>query len=137
MSTSDFPARQAQRLKVSFEFSPPRTEAAERTLWETITRLAPLKPTFFSVTYGAGGSTRQRTHETVARLKNETGIDAADGEHLLVADGAEAMASSVERLFDDLAMADRMGKAARERMVARYGWDARLAPLRELLGLEG
>ena len=47
MSTSDFPAREAQRLRVSFEFSPPRTEAAERTLWETITRLAPLQPTFF------------------------------------------------------------------------------------------
>jgi len=77
VSTSDFPAREAQRLRVSFEFSPPRTEAAERTLWETITRLAPLQPTFFSVTYGAGGSTRQRTHETVERLKKETGIDAA------------------------------------------------------------
>ena len=77
MSTSDFPARAAQRLKVSFEFSPPKTEAAERTLWETIERLRPLQPTFFSVTYGAGGSTRQRTHETVARLKKETGIDAA------------------------------------------------------------
>jgi methylenetetrahydrofolate reductase (NADPH) len=77
VSTSDFPAREAQRLKVSFEFSPPRTEAAERTLWETITRLAPLQPAFFSVTYGAGGSTRQRTHETVERLKKETGIDAA------------------------------------------------------------
>ncbi len=64
-------------MKVSFEFSPPRTEAAERTLWETIERLTPLRPTFFSVTYGAGGSTRQRTHETVARLKKETGIDAA------------------------------------------------------------
>jgi methylenetetrahydrofolate reductase (NADPH) len=49
-------------VKVSFEFSPPRTEQAERTLWETIERLTPLRPTFFSVTYGAGGSTRQRTH---------------------------------------------------------------------------
>jgi methylenetetrahydrofolate reductase (NADPH) len=74
---SEFPARAPQRLKVSFEFSPPRTEAAERTLWETVTRLTPLHPSFFSVTYGAGGSTRQRTHETVARLKSETGIDAA------------------------------------------------------------
>ena len=77
MSLSEFPARVPQRLKVSFEFSPPKTEAAERTLWETIERLAPLKPTFFSVTYGAGGSTRQRTHETVVRLKTETGVDAA------------------------------------------------------------
>ena len=75
--TSSFPARAPQRLKVSFEFSPPKTEAAERTLWETVTRLTPLQPTFFSVTYGAGGSTRQRTHETVARLKSETGIDLA------------------------------------------------------------
>ncbi|MGN6690534.1 MAG: glycosyltransferase family protein, partial [Sphingopyxis sp.] len=73
----------------------------------------------------------------VASAADATGFDAADGEHLFVADGAEAMASSVTRLFDDPAMADRMGKAARERMVARYGWDARLAPLRELLGLEG
>ena len=75
--TSEFPARTPQRLRVSFEFSPPKTETAERTLWETVTRLTPLQPTFFSVTYGAGGSTRQRTHETVARLKSETGIDAA------------------------------------------------------------
>jgi methylenetetrahydrofolate reductase (NADPH) len=77
VSPSDFPARAPQGLKVSFEFSPPKTEAAERTLWETIERLTPLRPTFFSVTYGAGGSTRQRTHETVVRLKKETGIDAA------------------------------------------------------------
>jgi len=74
---AEFPARAPQRLEVSFEFSPPRTEAAERILWETVTRLAPLRPTFFSVTYGAGGSTRQRTHETVVRLKKETGVDPA------------------------------------------------------------
>ncbi|MDP1837059.1 MAG: methylenetetrahydrofolate reductase [NAD(P)H] [Reyranella sp.] len=76
-STTEFPARAPQHLAVSFEFSPPKTEAAERTLWETVNRLKPLQPRFFSVTYGAGGSTRQRTHETVARLKSETGIDAA------------------------------------------------------------
>ncbi len=77
LAAAEFPARAPQRLKVSFEFSPPKTEAAERTLWETVTRLTPLQPSFFSVTYGAGGSTRQRTHETVARLTKETGIDAA------------------------------------------------------------
>ncbi|UYN96009.1 MAG: methylenetetrahydrofolate reductase [NAD(P)H] [Enhydrobacter sp.] len=77
VAAAEFPARAPQRLEVSFEFSPPKTETAERTLWETVTRLTPLRPTFFSVTYGAGGSTRQRTHETVARLKRETGIDAA------------------------------------------------------------
>jgi len=99
VSTSDFPAREAQRLKVSFEFSPPRTEAAERTLWETITRLAPLKPTFFSVTYGAGGSTRQRTHETVARLKNETGIDAAA--HLTCVAATQGEIDEVARAYWD------------------------------------
>jgi methylenetetrahydrofolate reductase (NADPH) len=77
MIGAEFPARAPQRLQVSFEFSPPKTEAADRTLWETVNRLTPLHPTFFSVTYGAGGSTRQRTHETVARLKSDTGIDAA------------------------------------------------------------
>ena len=73
----EYPAHSAQRLCASFEFSPPKTEAMERTLWEAVTRLAPLCPTFFSVTYGAGGSTRQRTHDTVVRLKKETGIDPA------------------------------------------------------------
>ena len=77
VAAAEFPARAPQRLQVSFEFSPPKTEAAERTLWETVTRLAPLRPLFFSVTYGAGGSTRQRTHETVVRLKTETDIDPA------------------------------------------------------------
>jgi methylenetetrahydrofolate reductase (NADPH) len=73
----DFPARAPQRLKVSFEFFPPKTEAMEKTLWEAVTRLTPLHPSFFSVTYGAGGSTRQRTHDTVVRLKKETGIEPA------------------------------------------------------------
>ena len=76
-SAAEFPAHTPQRIRASFEFSPPRTEAMERTLWEAVERLVPLRPTFFSVTYGAGGSTRQRTHDTVARLKKETGIDAA------------------------------------------------------------
>ena len=49
-AVSEFPARSPQRLQVSFEFSPPKTEAAERTLWETVTRLTPLRPAFFSVT---------------------------------------------------------------------------------------
>jgi methylenetetrahydrofolate reductase (NADPH) len=61
-----------RRIRVSFEFFPPKTEEMEKTLWEAISRLAPLKPNFVSVTYGAGGSTRERTHSTVKRILAET-----------------------------------------------------------------
>jgi methylenetetrahydrofolate reductase (NADPH) len=57
---------------ISFEFFPPKTEEMEKSLWETIERLAPLSPSFVSVTYGAGGSTRERTHSTIARILKET-----------------------------------------------------------------
>jgi methylenetetrahydrofolate reductase (NADPH) len=60
------------RPTVSFEFSPPKTPEAEASLWECIRRLEPLNPTFVSVTYGAGGSTRDRTHRTVLRMLRET-----------------------------------------------------------------
>ena len=59
---------------ISFEFFPPKTEEMERSLWETIKRLAPLAPNFVSVTYGAGGSTRERTHSTIARILSETDL---------------------------------------------------------------
>ncbi len=65
-------ARHRPRPKVSFEFSPPRTPEAEETLWQSIRRLEPLNPEFVSVTYGAGGSTRERTHRTVLRMLAET-----------------------------------------------------------------
>jgi sugar transferase (PEP-CTERM/EpsH1 system associated) len=71
----------------------------------------------------------------VASTAAATGIDAAPGEHLLIAGDAAAMAAAVVRIFDDPEAAARMGTAARERMIARYGWDARLAPLAGLLGL--
>jgi len=61
-------------IHVSFEFFPPKTEEMEKTLWESIERLAPLKPAFVSVTYGAGGSTRERTHSTVKRILAETAL---------------------------------------------------------------
>lgn len=62
---------------ISFEFFPPKTEEMERSLWDTIKRLAPLSPNFVSVTYGAGGSTRQRTHATIARILSETELTPA------------------------------------------------------------
>lgn len=62
---------------VSFEFFPPATPQMEETLWASIHRLAPLNPAFVSVTYGAGGSTRERTHATVSRLVRETSIKPA------------------------------------------------------------
>ncbi len=71
----------------------------------------------------------------VASAAAATGIDAVPGEHLFVADGAEAIADAVCTLFDDRNVAAKMGQAARAQMIARYGWDARMAPLGELLGL--
>lgn len=62
------------RFNVSFEFFPPSTPEMEETLWDSIRRLAPLNPHFVSVTYGAGGKTRERTHSTVMRLVEETPI---------------------------------------------------------------
>ncbi len=66
-----------RRIRVSFEFFPPNTEEMEKTLWDAITRLAPLRPEFVSVTYGAGGSTRERTHATVKRILTETALTPA------------------------------------------------------------
>ncbi|MBI1181116.1 MAG: methylenetetrahydrofolate reductase [NAD(P)H] [Alphaproteobacteria bacterium] len=64
-------------LSVSFEFFPPSSEKMEETLWQAITRLEPLAPDFVSVTYGAGGTTRERTHNTVIRILRETSLTPA------------------------------------------------------------
>ena len=64
-------------IEVSFEFFPPKTDKMGETLWNSVETLAPLDPRFVSVTYGAGGSTRERTHEQVVRIQNEAGIPAA------------------------------------------------------------
>ena len=60
-----------ENLSVSFEFFPPSSEAAEARLWNTVEKLAPLGPAFASVTYGAGGTTRERTLKVVQKLKND------------------------------------------------------------------
>ena len=87
--------RQTQRLDVSFEFSPPRTPQAEDNLWHAIRRLAPLKPHFVSVTYGAGGSTRERTHRTVQRILRETTLVPAA--HLTCVDASRDEVDAVAR----------------------------------------
>lgn len=75
------PIRQSRErhtpIDVSFEFFPPKTPEMEETLWNSIARLAPLAPNFVSVTYGAGGSTRERTHSTIVRILNETKLKPA------------------------------------------------------------
>src|SRR5437879_6092844 len=63
--------------RVSFEFFPPKTAEMEERLWDVIKRLEPLAPRFVSVTYGAGGSTRERTHATVRRIGHETALEPA------------------------------------------------------------
>lgn len=65
------------RPTVSFEFFPPKDEQMERTLWESVQRLTPLEPRFVSVTYGADGSTRTRTHNIVTRIQQSTSLTAA------------------------------------------------------------
>ncbi|MDO8358679.1 MAG: methylenetetrahydrofolate reductase, partial [Devosia sp.] len=73
------PSRQphGKPFQVSFEFFPPKTDAMEERFWESIHKLAPLHPRFVSVTYGAGGSTRERTLRMVSQIKAETGVNAA------------------------------------------------------------
>ncbi len=75
-------------IEVSFEFFPPRTDALMEQLWQVVTTLAPLDPSFVSVTYGAGGSTRDRTHDTVARIIAEARLPAAA--HLTCVDATKA-----------------------------------------------
>jgi methylenetetrahydrofolate reductase (NADPH) len=89
----------APRIRVSFEFFPPKTEEMDKTLWESIERLAPLRPNFVSVTYGAGGSTRERTHATVKRILAETALTPAA--HLTCVSATRAEIDGVIRAYHD------------------------------------
>ncbi len=83
-------------IAISFEFFPPKTETMEKTLWESVETLTPLAPRFVSVTYGAGGSTRERTHATVARIARDTPIPAAA--HLTCVNASRA---EIDAIADD------------------------------------
>lgn len=92
-------SRSADKLKISFEFFPPKSEKMEQHLWESVQRLAPLQPSFISVTYGAGGSTRERTHATVARIIEETSI--APAAHLTCVGASRDEIDEVVRSYAD------------------------------------
>lgn len=98
---SPLPARDARAPApaLSFEFFPPRTEALEAQLWTCIRRLEPLAPRFVSVTYGAGGSTQERTHATVARLVQETTLTPAA--HLTCVGASRGKVDDVARRYWD------------------------------------
>ncbi|MGN6278263.1 MAG: methylenetetrahydrofolate reductase [NAD(P)H] [Sphingomonas sp.] len=87
-------------IAVSFEFFPPKNERMAETLWESIQTLAPLQPRFVSVTYGAGGSTRERTHQTVERIVNETSLTPAA--HLTCVGASRGEVDDVARAYWDL-----------------------------------
>ena len=84
-------------MRASFEFFPPRTEKMEAQLWDAVQELKPLDPSFVSVTYGAGGSTRERTHDTVRRIIAEAGIPAAA--HLTCVDASKAETRAVAEQY--------------------------------------
>lgn len=86
-------------VRVSFEFFPPKTEAMQEALWTCIRRLEPLNPHFVSVTYGAGGSTRERTHDTVTRIAHETSLKPAA--HLTCVGAARDEIDTIARRYWD------------------------------------
>ena len=84
-------------IEVSFEFFPPKSDKMGETLWQSVETLAPLGPRFASVTYGAGGSTRERTHQQVVRIQNEAGIPA--DEHLTCVEASSEQVDDVARHY--------------------------------------
>ena len=94
-------------IAVSFEFFPPKSEAMAATLWQSIETLAPLAPRFVSVTYGAGGSTRERTHSTVERIVRETPLTAAA--HLTCIGASREEVDSIARGYWDAGVRHLVG----------------------------
>ncbi len=94
------PTNESKTVEVSFEFFPPHTETMEATLWASIQRLEVLAPRFVSVTYGADGSTRERTHAVVKRIVNETNLTAAP--HLTCIDATRGEIDDIAREYWDL-----------------------------------
>ena len=89
-----------ERPSVSFEFFPPTTEALEATLWSSIERLAELDPAFVSVTYGADGSTRERTHAAVQRIISDTKLTPAP--HLTCVGASRGEIDDIAREYWDM-----------------------------------
>ncbi|MBO6894787.1 MAG: methylenetetrahydrofolate reductase [NAD(P)H] [Roseibium sp.] len=87
-------------ITASFEFFPPKSDKMAETLWNTVQRLAPLNPSFVSVTYGAGGSTRERTHKTVERILKET--DLAPAAHLTCVGASQEEIDGIVKDYWDL-----------------------------------
>jgi len=86
-------------VDLSFEFFPPKSEKMEESLWQAIRALEPMAPRFVSVTYGAGGSTRERTHTTVSRIVSETGMPAAA--HLTCVEASRGEIDDIARAYWD------------------------------------
>lgn len=93
-------APQAKDIDVSFEFFPPKTEKMEAALWTSIRKLEPLRPNMVSVTYGAGGSTRERTHATISRILKET--DLVPAAHLTCVGASRGQIDDIAREYWDL-----------------------------------
>jgi len=113
-------SRLPDHVKVSFEFFPPKTEKMAENLWAAVKRLEPLGPEFVSVTYGAGGSTRERTHDTVARIARETSLSTAA--HLTCVDATreevEALKKSKLVMQDELLVLRREVEKLKEKVGA-------------------
>jgi methylenetetrahydrofolate reductase (NADPH) len=110
-----------QQLAVSFEFFPPKTEEMERVLWDAIGRLAPLSPSFVSVTYGAGGSTRERTHATIKRILGETPLTPAA--HLTCVDASREQVDDVVRVYVEAGVRHIVALRGDPAVGARYAPD--------------